>query len=64
MPENNYWSVSIHTESSAVADALSTAFFNMTEQEIVSALANFPNTEVTLIYPDGEVKILGEVLSR
>ncbi len=60
MPENNYWSVSIHTESSAVADALSTAFFNMTKSEIESTLTSFPKTEVTLIYSDGSVEIIGE----
>ena len=60
MPENHYWSVSIHTENSAVADALSTAFFNMTNAEIITYLHNFPNTEVTLIYPDGSVQIIGE----
>ena len=60
MPENRYTSVSIFTPSSAAADALSTAFFNMTEDEIGDALKKFADTEVTLVYPDGAVKVIGE----
>ena len=56
MPERRYWSVSVHTESSAVADALSTAFFNMTEEEIESVLVRFADTELTVIYPDGGIR--------
>ena len=58
MPENNYWSVSVKNESSAVADALSTAFFNMSEEKIEATLKRIPDTEVTVIYPSGEVKII------
>ena len=58
MPENRYTSVSILTPSSAEADALSTAFFNMTEDEIRGALPSFPGTEVTLVYPDGRVEVI------
>ena len=58
MPENRYASVSILTPSSAVADALSTALFNMSEEEIERTLVSFPETEVTLVYPDGRVEII------
>ena len=59
MPENRYTSVSILTPTSGVADALSTAFFNMTEEEILQTLKVFASTEVTLVYPDGRVEVLG-----
>lgn len=59
MPDERYWSVSIHTESSATADALSTAFFNMSVEQIENAIESFPETEVTVIYPNGEVLIIG-----
>ena len=58
MPENRYASVTIWTPSSAEADALSTAFFNMSEDEIKSAQREFLKTEVTLVYPDGRVEVL------
>lgn len=58
MPENRYASVTVWTPSSAEADALSTAFFNMSEDEIKSAQREFLKTEVTLVYPDGRVEVL------
>ena len=60
MPSNRYASVSIHTESSAVADALSTAVFNMTEEEINSIIAKMPNVEITVIDNSGNVTVYGE----
>lgn len=55
MPDGRYWSLTVHTASGAVADALSTAFFNMSEDEIRAALPSFSGTEVTVIYPDGSI---------
>lgn len=57
-PENNYLSVSIHTASSAVADALSTALFNMTLAEAQAALDRIGGTEATFVLPNGEVTVL------
>ena len=61
MPSNRYASVSIHTESSAVADALSTAVFNMTEEEINSLIAKMPGVEITVIDNSGNVTVYGEI---
>lgn len=58
MPENRYLSVSIQTANSAVADALSTAVFNMSEAEAEAFVSALMNTEVTLIFPDGSYKVL------
>ena len=58
MPKTIYTSVSILTTSSAIADALSTAFFNMSEDEIRAAIGSFDGTEVTLVYPDGKVVVI------
>ncbi len=55
MPERNYLSVSVHTESSAVADALSTALFNMSVDEGQAVIAAIADTEVVYVLPDGEV---------
>jgi thiamine biosynthesis lipoprotein ApbE len=59
MPENRYLSVSVQTSHSGVADALSTAIFNMDEAEAESFVKSFEeNIEVTLVFPDGSVKVL------
>ena len=60
MPSDRYASVSIHTESSAVADALSTAVFNMTEEEIRSLVAKMPDVEITVVDNSGNVTVYGE----
>ena len=59
MPSNRYASVSIHTESSAVADALSTAVFNMTEDEINALVQRIPDVEITVIDTAGNMTIYG-----
>lgn len=61
MPENYYLSVTVMIESSAMADALSTAFFNMGEEEIRALVERIRLTErieVTLVLPDGGVMVI------
>ncbi len=58
-PEYNYLSVSVIAPSSAVADALSTALFNMTEGEVLTLLATLPDVGAIFVLPSGEVKLLG-----
>ena len=58
MPSNRYTSVSIHTESSAVADALSTAVFNMTRDEIDALLSRMTDVEITIVDNEGGVSVL------
>ncbi len=59
MPENIHLSVTVHTESSALADALSTAFFNMTADEIQSVLDGTDiDIRVTVLSPSGAVSEL------
>ena len=57
-PENRYLSVSVQTSHSGVADALSTAIFNMSEEEAEAFVSALENTEVTLIFADGSYKVL------
>ena len=59
MPENNYISVSIIYESSAVCDALSTAIFNMTVSEAEAVLAQFPGASAIFLNNDGAVTVIG-----
>ena len=59
MPGNKYASVSIQTESSAVADALSTAVFNMTREEIDTLVSSMPDVEITIVDNEGNVTVLG-----
>ncbi|NSY40468.1 FAD:protein FMN transferase [Leisingera sp. ANG59] len=52
--------VSTEAASAALADAASTAFCLMNEEEITAALARFPGgASATLLAPDGSVKTLG-----
>ena len=57
MPENRYTSVSVHTKSSAYADALSTALFNMSMEDAEAVIRAVGNTEVTFVLPSGEVVV-------
>ena len=59
MPENRYLSVSVQTSHSGVADALSTAIFNMSESEAQALVSSLEEIEVTLVFADGSYKILG-----
>ena len=59
MPESRYLSVSIQTSHSGVADALSTAIFNMTFEDAQAFITSFPEAlEVTFIFSDGSVEVL------
>ena len=58
MPENNYLSVSVMTESSAVADALSTALFNMSVNEGQALINMLSGVEVTYVLNDGSIKVI------
>ena len=55
MPERNYLSVTVHTESSAVADALSTALFNMSVDEGRAVISTLTDTEIVYVLSSGEV---------
>lgn len=54
-PENHFLSVSILCPDSALADALSTALFCMTEEEGKTLLSNVENTEALWILEDGTI---------
>lgn len=58
MPESNYLSVTVHAPSSAVADALSTALFNMTVDEARGIIEALDSIEVTFIMNDGTIEII------
>lgn len=58
MPENNYLSVTVHTRSSAVADALSTALFNMSIDGAQSVIDRMGCAEVTFVMNDGTVRVI------
>lgn len=53
-PAENFQSVSVLCESSAVADALSTALFCLSYEEGLEVLKHFPKTEVMWVLPNGE----------
>ena len=56
MPAQGYLSVSVHTTSSTVADALSTALFNMSIDEGREVISEFPGTEIIYVLPDGSIE--------
>ena len=56
MPENDYLSVTVHTQSSTVADALSTALFNMSIDEGRETISGIPNTEIIYVLADGSIE--------
>ena len=56
MPERNYLSVTVHTESSTVADALSTALFNMSIDEGRAVISSLSDTEIIYVLADGSVE--------
>lgn len=55
-PQNYYASVSVICKSGALSDALSTAFFNMTKEEIKATKSNFADIEIIIVYENGEVE--------
>lgn len=60
VPVNYYASVSIECGSSALADSLSTAIFNMTPDEARAFVGTLLGVRVVLVYPDGELEVIGE----
>lgn len=52
-PENKYLSVTIISDDSGIADALSTALFNMDQSLGEKIIESFENTEAMWVYPDG-----------
>ncbi len=53
-PAENFLSVSVLCESSAMADALSTALFSMTLDDGKNLIEKMENTEVLWVLPDGK----------
>ena len=58
-PKNDYISVSVKAPSSALADSLSTALFNMELNEAEALVASLADVSVVFVLPDGEVIKLG-----
>jgi FAD:protein FMN transferase len=56
MPSNYYQAVSIVTKDSGVADALSTALFNMPLEQGMAYVESLPDTEALWVMPDGEIR--------
>lgn len=54
-PENRYLAVSIITEDSGLADAMSTALFNMDFEEGKAYVASREDLKVIWVLPDGEI---------
>ncbi|MBQ7332982.1 MAG: FAD:protein FMN transferase [Clostridia bacterium] len=54
-PKNDYVSVSVKATSSALADALSTALFNMDIQEAEVLLGKLTGVSAVFVKPDGQV---------
>ncbi len=54
-PKNDYVSVSVKAPSSALADALSTALFNMDTEEARALLNELTDVSAVFVKPDGEV---------
>lgn len=55
-PENDYLSVSVLTRDSGLADALSTALFNLSVEEGLSILEGLEGTEACWILADGALR--------
>lgn len=60
MPENYYLSVTIKVDSSALADALSTAVFNMPLEEAKPFIESQNGIFAVFVLPDGSVVTAGE----
>lgn len=55
MPSNYFASVSIICDDSGIADALSTAIYNMTYEEGKQLLKQFENVKAVWVYDDGHI---------
>ncbi len=60
-PENRYISVSVHAPSSAMADALSTALFNMEYEEACLLLETLSEVGAVFFTSDGKTLIAGDL---
>ena len=58
MPANEYVSVTVMAPSSALADALSTAVFNMSVDEARALTESLEGIEITLVTKEGEVLVV------
>ena len=56
MPENNFASVSIIADHSGLADALSTALFNMTYEEGSAFVDSLDGVNAVWVFENGEIK--------
>ena len=59
MPAEYFSSVTVMVEDSGIADALSTALFNMDYESGVALLNQFEDISVVWVTHDGEVKTYG-----
>lgn len=55
MPAEHAWSVSIITQDSGLADALSTTLFTMTPEDGIAFLKKYPGTEALWVLHDGSL---------
>ncbi len=55
MPADYVWAVSVVTEDSGLADALSTALFTMSVEDGKTLLAAYPGTEALWVHKDGTI---------
>lgn len=55
-PKNDYVSVTVLSNDSGVADALSTALFNLGQEKGLALIESLPDTEAMWVYPDGTEK--------
>lgn len=58
-PAELYSSVTVITENSGLADALSTALFNMEKDEAIRLLDTIDGISVVWVYPDGKIETYG-----
>ena len=59
LPARYYSSVTVVTENSGLADALSTALFNMKKDEAIFLLDTLDGVSAIWIYPDGRIETYG-----
>ena len=62
MPSVHFSSVSVFTEDSGLADALSTTLFCMRYEEGLKLIENIGNIDVIWVYPDGTVKMTDRIV--
>ena len=57
MPADHFSSVTVYTQDSGLADALSTALFNMTYEEGLALINELDDVSVVWAFTDGKIKI-------